>query len=97
MLEGTVRQLLRRGRGLVLWLTGAGISAESGIPTFRGEEGYWRVGSRNYQPEELATWRAFQQMSDEGFNIITLNILGLYPALRTTASDERKINTFLLS
>jgi NAD-dependent deacetylase len=36
-------------------LTGAGISAESGVPTFRGEEGLWR----QYQPEELATPDAF--------------------------------------
>lgn len=43
----------------VVFLTGAGISAESGIPTFRGPEGYWRVGSRNYQPMELATRGAF--------------------------------------
>lgn len=49
-------------RGPFLFLTGAGISAESGIPTFRGEEGYWRVGSRNYQPMELATAAAFATM-----------------------------------
>jgi NAD-dependent deacetylase len=49
---------------LVLILTGAGISAESGIPTFRGEEGYWRIGSRNYFPEELATRAAFERMPD---------------------------------
>jgi len=53
------------GRGQVLFLTGAGVSAESGIPTFRGEEGYWRVGSRNYVPEDLATRTAFQQMPNE--------------------------------
>jgi NAD-dependent deacetylase len=53
------------GQGLILVLTGAGISAESGIPTFRGEEGYWRIGSRNYFPEELATRAAFSQMPDE--------------------------------
>ena len=41
-------------------LTGAGISAESGIPTFRGPEGYWTVGSREYHPQEMATWRMFQ-------------------------------------
>jgi len=53
------------GRGKILLLTGAGISAESGIPTFRGEEGYWRIGSRNYFPEELATRSAFERMPDE--------------------------------
>ena len=46
-------------------LTGAGISAESGIPTFRGTEGYWTVGSRNYRPEELATYSAFRAQPTE--------------------------------
>lgn len=36
-------------------LSGAGISAESGIPTFRGDGGLWN----NYRPEELATPKAF--------------------------------------
>ncbi|MBW2039848.1 MAG: NAD-dependent deacylase [Deltaproteobacteria bacterium] len=40
----------------VVVLTGAGISAESGIPTFRGEDGLWR----RYRVEELATPYAFQ-------------------------------------
>lgn len=53
------------GGGPILVLTGAGISAESGVPTFRGEEGYWRIGSRNYFPEELATRAAFARMPDE--------------------------------
>jgi NAD-dependent deacetylase len=51
--------------GPLLFLTGAGISAESGIPTFRGPEGYWRVGSTNYRPEELATYAAFERMPEE--------------------------------
>lgn len=42
-------------------LTGAGISAESGIPTFRGTEGYWTIGSKNYQPQELGTMAMFQR------------------------------------
>lgn len=40
-------------------LTGAGISAESGIPTFRGPEGYWTIGAREYQPQEMATFTMF--------------------------------------
>jgi NAD-dependent deacetylase len=42
-------------------LTGAGISAESGIPTFRGPEGFWTIGSKNYHPQEMATYVMFQQ------------------------------------
>ncbi len=55
----------RASEAPTVFLTGAGISAESGIPTFRGPEGYWQVGSRNYQPEELATHAAFEQIPDE--------------------------------
>ena len=32
----------------LLYITGAGVSAESGIPTFRGADGFWTVGSINY-------------------------------------------------
>jgi NAD-dependent deacetylase len=45
--------------GPVVFLTGAGISAESGIPTFRGPEGFWTVGSAVYRPEEIATFEFF--------------------------------------
>jgi NAD-dependent deacetylase len=48
--------------GRVVVLTGAGVSAESGIPTFRGKEGYWTVGAREYHPQELATREAFDSM-----------------------------------
>jgi NAD-dependent deacetylase len=51
--------------GPVVFLTGAGISAESGVPTFRGPEGYWRIGSRNYRPMELATRAAFEAMPEQ--------------------------------
>lgn len=49
----------------VVFLTGAGLSAESGIPTFRGEEGYWTVDSTNYRPTDLATREAFGRMPDD--------------------------------
>jgi len=35
------RELVRQCKSLVV-LTGAGVSAESGVPTFRGAGGYWR-------------------------------------------------------
>ena len=41
-------------------LTGAGISAESGIPIFRGNEGLWN----NFKPEELASPQAFKLNPD---------------------------------
>ena len=41
-------------------LTGAGISAESGVPTFRGEEGLWK----KFKPEELANFPAFLRNPD---------------------------------
>ena len=41
----------------LLVITGAGISNESGIPTFRGNDGLWK----NYRAEELATLEAFER------------------------------------
>lgn len=51
-----VRDLLQAVRKVCVF-TGAGMSAESGIPTFRGSGGLWR-GRR---PEEWATPEAFEQ------------------------------------
>jgi NAD-dependent deacetylase len=48
------RQWLRDARRVAA-LTGAGISAESGIPTFRGAGGLWR----EFRAEDLATSEAF--------------------------------------
>ena len=44
-----------------LYITGAGVSAESGIPTFRGEDGFWTIGSKNYTPMEMATRRMYEE------------------------------------
>lgn len=48
------REWLRAAETIAV-LTGAGISAESGVPTFRGVGGLWR----SYRPEDLATPGAF--------------------------------------
>jgi NAD-dependent deacetylase len=41
----------------IVAFTGAGISAESGVPTFRGPDGIWS----KFKPEELASMRAFMR------------------------------------
>jgi NAD-dependent deacetylase len=38
-------------------LTGAGVSAASGVPTFRGSEGLWK----NFSPQQLASAEAFRR------------------------------------
>ena len=50
-----VAAVLRRSRGVVV-LTGAGVSAESGLRTFRGPDGWWR----GHDPARLATPEAFE-------------------------------------
>ncbi len=54
--ELAVRKALAEAESVAV-LTGAGISAESGVPTFRGAGGLWR----NYSPEQLATPAAFER------------------------------------
>ncbi len=53
-ISNKLKSLLSKETKVVV-LTGAGISAESGVPTFRGEEGLWK----KFRPEELATFDAF--------------------------------------
>lgn len=50
------RGLLRSAQRVVV-LTGAGVSAESGVPTFRGAGGLWK----SHRPEDLATPEAFAE------------------------------------
>jgi NAD-dependent deacetylase len=49
---------LRSAREVVVF-TGAGISAESGIPTFRDDGGFWR----HFPVEEFATWKGLVRMA----------------------------------
>src|SRR6187455_3211766 len=54
--DGLVKTLAQSSRVTVL--TGAGVSAESGVPTFRdAQTGLWA----EYSPEDLATPRAFRR------------------------------------
>jgi len=53
MLDQVVKTIQNSTSAAVL--TGAGISAESGVPTFRGQQGLWK----KFRPEQLATMQAF--------------------------------------
>lgn len=55
-----LRAAIEKGRPVAA-LTGAGVSAESGIPTFRGAEGLWK----GFRAEELATPEAFRRNPDK--------------------------------
>ena len=56
-MSASIAELARRIRDArrLTVLTGAGVSAASGVPTFRGADGLWR----QFRPEELATPQAF--------------------------------------
>jgi len=49
-------EILKTAQNLAV-LTGAGVSAESNVPTFRGEDGYWK----KHRAEDLATPGAFNR------------------------------------
>jgi NAD-dependent deacetylase len=51
-----IAERIRGARRLTI-LTGAGISAASGVPTFRGQDGLWR----QYRAEDLARPEAFER------------------------------------
>jgi NAD-dependent deacetylase len=54
---GTLVERLRRANARITVLTGAGVSAASGVPTFRASGGLWK----NFRPETLATAEAFER------------------------------------
>ena len=61
-------------------LTGAGISAESGLATFQGKEGLWA----NYRPEELATPEAFRGESAAGLEVVSVSAGDRWPRFNPT-------------
>lgn len=71
----------------IVFVTGAGISQESGIPTFRGTDGLWR----KYDPMQLATIDAFYddpKLVWEWYEDRRKNILNAKPNLGHSAIAE---------
>jgi NAD-dependent deacetylase len=78
-------------------LTGAGVSEESGVPTFRGPGGLWR----QFRPEQLATPEAFEQdprLVWEWYDWRRQKIAGVQPnpAHRALAEIEKRVAAFAL-
>lgn len=91
------REMISGAEALVV-LTGAGISAESGVPTFRGKEGLWKT----YRAEELATPQAFSRdpvLVWEWYQWRRRLIAGVKPnpGHEALARMEEKASHFLLS
>ena len=82
----------------VVFVTGAGISQESGIPTFRGKDGLWR----NYDAMKLATIDAFYDDPNlvwEWYNERRQNIFNSDPNLghKAIAELENFVNVYVLT
>jgi NAD-dependent deacetylase len=81
----------------VVVLTGAGISAESGVATFRGPGGLWK----QFRPEELATPEAFERdpllvWQWYEFRRTALEFAEPNPGHRALAELERRTASFTL-
>ncbi|MEZ4269772.1 MAG: NAD-dependent protein deacylase [Myxococcota bacterium] len=82
----------------VLVLTGAGVSSESGIPTFRGPGGLWE----GFRAEELATVEAFQRDPERvwrwyRWRRAAYGACAPNPAHTTLALMESRYDEFLLA
>jgi NAD-dependent deacetylase len=78
-------------------LTGAGVSAESGVPTFRGAEGLWS----KFRPEELANFDAFMAnprlvLEWYDYRRELMNTVQPNPGHETLARWEKYFNDFAL-
>ena len=74
------RDLLRHANAILV-LTGAGVSARIGVPTFRGREGLWK----EFRPEQLATPSAFARDPRVVWEWYDCDAAGCSPAAQTRA------------
>jgi len=87
-----------KGIKKIVFVTGAGISQESGVPTFRGKDGLWR----NYDVMKLATIDAFYdnpKLVWEWYNERRNNVFGVKPNLghKAIAELEKYANVMVLT
>lgn len=64
-LQSILHTIIKEKKGYITFLTGAGISAESGLPTYRSIDGIWIKGTKYHRPEEFGTLKYFRQETEE--------------------------------
>ncbi|MDR6465685.1 Sir2 family NAD-dependent protein deacetylase [Chryseobacterium sediminis] len=64
-LQSILYNIIKEKKGYITFLTGAGISAESGLPTYRSIDGIWVKGTKYHRPEEFGTLKYFRQETEE--------------------------------
>lgn len=95
------RTALQSARRVVVF-TGAGVSAESGIPTFRDEDGFWR----RFPPEQFARWQGLFQLAlteprrvaEFGRHVVEpIALARPNPAHRAIAALEKRVVTHVVT
>ena len=64
-LQSILKEIITNKSGYITFLTGAGISAESGLPTYRSIDGIWVKGTKYHRPEQFGTFKYFSQEPEE--------------------------------
>jgi len=64
-LQSILHTIIKEKKGYITFLTGAGISAESSLPTYRSIDGIWIKGTKYHRPEEFGTLKYFRQETEE--------------------------------
>lgn len=64
-LQSILHTIIKEKKGYITFLTGAGISAESGLPTYRSIDGIWIKGTKYHRPEEFGTLNYFRKETEE--------------------------------
>ncbi|PWN60418.1 SIR2 family NAD-dependent protein deacylase [Chryseobacterium viscerum] len=64
-LQSILHTIIKEKKGYITFLTGAGISAESGLPTYRSIDGIWIKRTKYHRPEEFGTLKYFRQETEE--------------------------------
>lgn len=82
----------------ITFLTGAGISAASGIPTYRSTGGIWVKGTKFFKPQEFGTFKYFSKHQEEVWQF-TLFRKGMIEAAKPNTSHTllRKIEQLIPS